>query len=135
MSSPSITFLNMSGDVTITWDEHNKDQILDLIRKKMSEGYTFFITKKVPLIPLHRKVKVGLDDLESIDHVILTDEQFSKIMEGVNDKDVASVVSSGVASLTKRSESPEESDGPRKSIDPREVLEANSVALRPIRGG
>lgn len=36
----SCTFLNLSGDITIVWDENNREQVLEVIRKKMKEGYT-----------------------------------------------------------------------------------------------
>ena len=40
---PAITWLNMSGDVTITWDESNREAIIALVAQKMKDGYSFFI--------------------------------------------------------------------------------------------
>ena len=31
----ALTFLNMTGDITITWDDQNAEKIKDLIRKKL----------------------------------------------------------------------------------------------------
>lgn len=39
----SIVFLNMIGDVSIYFDENNREAVLDMVRKKMKEGYTFFL--------------------------------------------------------------------------------------------
>lgn len=47
VEQPSITFLNMTGDVTITWDATNEAAVLALIEEKMKAGYSFFILKKV----------------------------------------------------------------------------------------
>ena len=58
---PSITWLNMSGDVTITWDATNRERILALVREKMNQGYTFFILKPRAFKLLGQK-KVKLTD-------------------------------------------------------------------------
>ena len=39
----SITFLNMTGDITIAWDDTNREQMLALVQEKMAQGYSFFI--------------------------------------------------------------------------------------------
>jgi hypothetical protein len=57
---PSITWLNMTGDVTITWDEQNKEAVLELVRAKMKQGYTFFIWATVKPRPSGRGYKVAL---------------------------------------------------------------------------
>lgn len=67
----SLTFLNFSGDITVSWDEHNCEKMLELIKKKMSEGYTFFTAKKVPLVNLTRRVKVTSKNIGKITEVII----------------------------------------------------------------
>ena len=43
----SLTFLNNTGDVTITWSPENDEKIKDLVRQKMAAGYVFFTLRKV----------------------------------------------------------------------------------------
>ena len=101
LEQPSITFLNGSGDITITWDEHNKEQIIEMIKKKMKEGYTFFTTKKIPLVKLYRRVKVNEDNLDKCDAVIIDDVAFEKMVQSMDDRDVAAQVRSGNVDLAK----------------------------------
>lgn len=37
---PAITFLNMTGDITISWDRDNEAAILAMVEQKMKEGYS-----------------------------------------------------------------------------------------------
>lgn len=41
----SITFLNESGDVSICWEDEDDSRMRQLIKTKLNQGYTFFITK------------------------------------------------------------------------------------------
>ena len=131
---PSITFLNGSGDITITWDEHNKEQIIEMIKKKMSEGYTFFTTKKIPLVKLYRRVKVTEANLESCEAVVLDDEAFEKMVASVDDRDVASQVRSGTASFARPKMFGRQED-PKIERDPHKVVESKAVAVRKVAGG
>lgn len=132
---PSITFLNMSGDITITWDEHNKEEILKMIRAKMAEGYSFFTTKKIPLLPLYRKSKVGSNDLDTLSHVVITDDQFERLVKSVDDRDVAGALRGGTAKLAQREDKTTALDTSTRAKSAEEVLEGSSVAVRPVRGG
>jgi hypothetical protein len=42
-NTPSITFANGRGDITITWTEENKEFVKELIEKKLKNGYSFFV--------------------------------------------------------------------------------------------
>lgn len=132
---PSITFLNMTGDITITWDEHNREEILAMIRAKMAEGYVFFTTKKIPLVPLYRKSKVTSESLESVNHVVIPDDQFERLVKSVDDRDVAGALQSGTARLTQREDKTNTLDTSTRAKSAEEVLDGSSVAVRPVRGG
>lgn len=41
----SCTFLDQSGDISIAWTPEQDALMVDLIRKKMQEGYSFFVIK------------------------------------------------------------------------------------------
>lgn len=42
---PFIIFPNLTGDVTITWDQSNEEYVRQMVADKMKEGYVFFILK------------------------------------------------------------------------------------------
>lgn len=42
-STRATTILNQSGDTTIVWTEDRDDEMVEIIRKKMAEGITFFV--------------------------------------------------------------------------------------------
>jgi len=133
---PSITFLNGSGDITITWDEHNKDKIIEMIKKKMSEGYTFFTTKKIPIVKLYRKVKVTEETLDKCEHVVIDDDAFERMVKSVDDRDVAEQVRSGNASFARPNLFGKGSKAdPVIERDPTKVANSKAVAVRKIAGG
>lgn len=130
----SIVFMNMLGDVTLCWDEQNKDKILKVIQKKMDEGYTFFTTKKFGFKLFSRKIKVSPKNLHLVEEIILTDEQFDKMVDDFNDKDIAELITTKSATVGKRVKK-ETLVGMTRAKRAEDVIDKNSVALRPIVGG
>lgn len=59
---PSITLLNKCGDITISWDDEDQAKVAELVRKKMSEGYSFFIVREPGMRGAAPKLKPA-DDL------------------------------------------------------------------------
>lgn len=134
----SITWMNLSGDITIVWDEQNKEKILEVVRKKMAEGYTFFSTKSYLFGKIKRKSEVTNRDLNrgKIEDIIITDEQFERMVQTMNDADVATLVRGNAASLAKR-KGKSEMVALERAKTPEDVVKPgrDSVAVRPIRGG
>lgn len=135
IEQPSLTFLNGSGDITITWDEHNKEKIIEMIKKKMAEGYTFFTTKKIPLVKLYRKVKVTEAGLDKCEHVVIDDDAFEKMCKSVDDRDVAEQVRAGNASFARHNLFGKEKAEPVIERDPAKIADSKAVAVRKIAGG
>lgn len=131
----SITFLNMTGDITITWDDTNKEKMLELIRKKMADGYNFFTTKRVPIIGVERKVRVSKKNIEDISSIVIPDNEFDKLVAGMNDAEVASIVQSGEARMAKRKDDRGSREALRRLSKPEDVVREQSLAVRPIAGG
>lgn len=131
----SITFLNMTGDITITWDDSNKEKVLALIRKKMSDGYNFFTTKRVPIIGVERKVRVSNKNIDSIEKLVIPDNEFDKLVAGMNDSEVAALVHSGEARMAKRTDDKRSREAIKRLDKAEEVLKNQSLAVRPIVGG
>lgn len=130
----SMTMLSMLGDVVISWDEQNKDKILKVIQKKMDEGYTFFTTKKFGFKVFSRRIKVSPKNLHLVEEIILTDEQFDKMVDDFNDKDIAELVTTKSATVGKRVKK-ETLVGMSRATKAEDVIDKNSVALRPVVGG
>lgn len=132
----SCTFLNSLGDITIVWDEQNKEHILEVIRKKMSEGYSFFTTKKYMFGKITRKSAITTRDLNrgKIEDIIITDEEFDKMVTDMKDEDIASLVRNKQASPAKI-KGKKEMTALVKASKPEDVIASQSVGIKPIRGG
>lgn len=132
---PAITWLNMSGDITITWNESNEDAVLAMVEKKMKEGFSFFIIKPRALGLLgNKKVKAkSISDVKKAGQAILADEDFDGLLARLHDSDVEKVVSNGSAKLAKPSTGEKEMVTRARSA--KEVVRAQSVAVKPVVGG
>lgn len=128
------TFLNMTGDITIVWDDDNREKILAMIRKKMDEGFVFFTTKKFLFNKLSRRVKVTKKNLKDVEELIIPDAQFDKMVQDMADRDVAELISSEAACLAKRKGS-KDLTAMTRAKNPEDVINRDSLAVRPIRGG
>lgn len=135
--NPSITFLNLSGDVTITWDKSNEEQILALIEEKMRQGFTFFILKPraLGILPPKKVRAKSMAQVARAGLVSIADEDVQKILASqVHDDDVQGVVQSGAARL-ERPQSNATYETERRASSSREVLTHQSAAVRPVLGG
>lgn len=134
---PAITFLNLTGDVTITWDEQNKDAILELVRAKMQEGFTFFILKPVLFGILGtQKVRAkSLAEIKAAGSAVIDDKEFSRIMARLHDPAVESAVHKGHASLARSAEAVTSIDTARKAKTAEDVVAHQTVAIRRVVAG
>lgn len=132
----SLTLLNRSGDITITWDSQNDAKIKELIRKKMAEGYTFFTMRKVVIDAIQIKRKVGAKGVDSLTSLIIDDDVFDKMIEGMDDRDLADVLRLQSGNLAKRREQSKELVAQKRAKTPEEVIEARQcLGVRPVLGG
>lgn len=130
----SCTFLNLSGDITIVWDESNREQVLNVIRKKMKEGYNFFTTKRFLFDRLSRRVKVTPKNVGEVESLVITDEEFERMVDQMNDADVATLVRDSNVAMTKR-RGKKDLAAMARLTEPEDVLKSDSLAVRPIAGG
>lgn len=133
---PSITFLNWSGDVTITWDEQNKDAILKLVEEKLKQRYHFFIIKPRILSFLgDKKVKLrDAKDLLTAKGLVVPDATAAEFMKSVRDADVAQSLADGTAMPAKAPKSVEHV-AVRRATTAMEVLSHQTMAVKPVTGG
>lgn len=133
--APAITWLNMTGDVTITWDKSNETAILALIEAKMADGFSFFIIKP-RFFGLLGKKKVPVDSIAEVrkaGKVVAADDSIAKSLLKLDDAAVETVVHKGHAMLVKGTAVPKETV--RRAKTAAEVLQHQTVAIRPIVGG
>lgn len=136
--APAITWLNMSGDVTITWDDDNRDAIIALVKEKMAKGYSFFIITP-RYFPVFGNKQVKLTDPQQLDKalgVVVPDSQIAEIackLGSVGDEALDKVVQSGQAQLASAPKA--KLDTTRRAQTAEEVVQHQSVAVRPITGG
>lgn len=133
--SRDITFLNGTGDITLTWDPANEDAMLAMIEAKMKEGYSFFIIKPRLLGLLGAKaVKArSIKEIRKAGSVMAEDGIMTGAKPMLDDNTLEAVVMSGKAKLVKPSTEQKESTGRASSA--REVVRSQSVAVRPIVAG
>jgi hypothetical protein len=133
---PSITFMNSTGDITISWEKDKESEILALVQAKIDEGYTFFLlkpraggllgTKKVPA--------ESVEEIRAAGSFVAPDALAKSVVMNLGDNAVSKVVENGSARVT--------SIGKNKSMESvgtsrnaQEVVRSNSVAVKQIVGG
>lgn len=133
-TAPAITFMNFSGDVTITWTPEEEAKIIAMVEKKMKEGYVFLIVKPRLLSFLGDKtVKMETaDDIKKAKGLVVPNATLAAFTKFLDDADVAEAVTSGGATLT---ESVGEGVQTKKATSAREVARNQSIAIRPVTGG
>jgi hypothetical protein len=138
ITQPSITWLNMTGDITITWDKTNEADMLALVEQKMKEGFSFFIMKPRFLSILGtKKVRAeSIEDVAAAGGARVEDAEFQRMMGRLklHDSTIETAVSAGKAQLTK-SDCPVDRSTIRRATTPAEVVKSQTVAVRRIVGG
>ena len=132
----SCIFMNLTGDITIVWDEQNREKILEIIKKKMEEGYTFFTTKKYMFGKIKRKSTITDRDIRrgKIEDIIITDKQFDKMIQDMDDRDLVMLVKTNVAEVAKRKDK-DQLQALERAKKPEDVIDKDSLAVRPLKGG
>lgn len=117
----SMTLLDSTGDTTIVWDEDTEQKMLEIIDKKMSEGFIFYLVKpsKIPLMPSRQVRAKKLAEIKSAGAVVIRDEALEALFR---DGAIATTKSTGFETV-----------GRAKSAT--EVVKGHSVGVRPQRGG
>lgn len=134
---PAITFLNMSGDVTITWDKQNEADMLALIQKKMDEGYAFFLVKPrfFGLLGTKKTPLKSAKDAQGVGSVSAEDRLVGHAVSRICDAEVSSALQKQKARLVGSSQSSGPLETTRRAASAAEVLTRQAVAVRPVVGG
>lgn len=120
-SHRSCVFLNEMGDIEISWDSANDDEMRDIIAKKMAEGVQFFMIKPLLGSWLHRRVQLKtIHDLNN-----------QRIQ--IKDADIEKMFSAGKVSVFRRDGQTIETSGKAKT--PEDAAKGHTVAVKPLVGG
>jgi len=133
---PSITFLNESGDITITWDKQNEEAMLALIEQKRKEGYTFFILKpRFGGLFGNKKVEVeSIEQARQAGSVVANDALAKTVSMNLGDTAVSAAVAAGHAEVVPLAkERSFQTAGVARTAQ--EVVRNQTLATRPIVGG
>lgn len=130
---PSITLLNRSGDVTISWDDNDKDAVAELIDKKIADGYSFFIVREPGARGAPPKLKAG----ESLNRAVLNKLLVSNTVAGeqLDDADLMVAMQNKLIVFSRTKREPGPITTTRRASNGQEVVSARSVAIRPIHAG
>lgn len=137
--APALTFLNATGDITITWDDSDKEtdaKIKALVSDYMRRGYIFFTLRKVVIESIKVKRKIGEKGVDTITSLVIEDAEFDKLVKDMDDRDLATLMKDRTAQLAKRRGKSKEftSVGRAKNAD--EVVKGKqALAVRPVVGG
>jgi hypothetical protein len=134
--APSITFLNSTGDITVTWEKDKEPEMLALIDQKMKAGYTFFILKPRlgGLLGHKRVVAETIADVKKAGSVIAPDALGKSIVMNLGDAEVSAAVAAGHATVMSAARGAS-MDTVRRAASAAEVAKSQTVAIRPITGG
>lgn len=131
----AITWLNQSGDVTITWDKENEEAMLQMIEAKMKDGYSFFIIKPrmLGIFGVKPVLAKSIKQIRKAGSVVADDSVFTGARPKLYDAEVEQAVQSGKAKMAKPTTQAKETV--RRATSAAEVVRNQSVAIRPIVGG
>jgi ribosomal protein L12E/L44/L45/RPP1/RPP2 len=133
---PSCTFLNSTGDITISWGKDQEAEMLALIEKKMQESFTFFILKpRLGGLLGNKKVEAqSIDQVRKAGSVVVPDALAKSVVMSLGDPDISSAVSAGQATVVS-SEKKTTMETVRRAATAADVVKNQSIAVRPIAGG
>ena len=118
----TLAMMDESGHTSFGWDETDDAWVLPMIRAKMEAGYVFWIVRRNPL----REMRLErVEDLRDSRHVIIRDDSARELFEGgriglITDED---------------GDEADVAETVRRARTAREVVENDTVAHRPLRGG
>lgn len=124
MTDRHMIMLNLTGDVSITWDENQDAVMRTYIQKKMDAGYVFFKLEK----RLLGKKMVKITDINQIGHQ-------RKVW--LDDDELENVIKDGKVKIMRHLDA-ERSEfllGVGHVKEAAEAAKTTTIATRPIQGG
>ncbi len=134
---PSLTFLNGTGDVTIVWDESNRQAVKEMIALKMAQGFSFFKVRTPGQRGRAAKIKSPYD-LDGLNSVNVSDEVNGTHL---HDEDLAKLFEAGQIIIAPRSgfgdnkQYGSDREPLERLKDPEKILNSKTIVTQPLSGG
>lgn len=137
----TMTMLNGTGDVTVSWDENNEKEIKKMIQSKLDQGFVFFLLEKRPsFLSIFGKKKVYISDIKELENkkevVLKTVDCASKVMQEnyhLDDKEIEHLFKIGKIAIGRVPSSNYKTVGRAKTVD--EVIKNHTIATKKLVGG
>lgn len=138
----SMTLLNSTGDITLTWEDEQEEAMKAMIQKKIDQGYAFFILEpRSGFLKLLGRKKVTIKDVSQIksNHVTMdTDDETAKILFKevdfqLGDELADKLFKSGKVGIANVPQS--DYSTVRKTKDVKEIMKSHTVATPRIVAG
>lgn len=121
-----LTFMDETGDSSLTWDEDTAEKMIPIIERRMAEGFKFFILEDQPGDVPARKIELkDPEQLKGVSSVIVKDE------------DLMSLLTAGTVSLAPPLPATRPVNTARRARTPKEVVSSKApiVGVKAARGG
>lgn len=122
--------LNMSGDLTLSWSPDEDQKMIEFIKSKMDQGYSFFEVKRTTHF-------LGLIKTKRQHYLSNTDKLSSRevVMKDVHDAEAEAVLKSGTGAITNTPSHNEQPETTRIIRSPQEAAQTHTVMIKPMMGG
>ena len=119
----TLTLLNETGDIELVWSDEHEESMRALIEKKIREGYSFFIVERklFGCIERHKLVK-DISEIKKGTKLLLKDEDAVRLFE---EGKIGAKVNKSKRNIEAR----------KRTKDVDEILNSDTLAVRPIAGG
>ena len=123
MTTRALTLLNETGDTTLVWTEDQDETMVEIIRKKMAEGISFFVIEPrfFGLLPAKKTP------------ITEPSQALEKRAIAIRDEDLMAFVSSGGGEFVKTPAA--KVTGSKREKDPVKVASSQSIGIKPMQGG
>lgn len=136
----SMTLINVTGDVTLTWEAEQDKKMRELVQAKLDEGYGFFIMEpRFKFLNFLGNKKIHITDTKQIkgNSVTMETEEdaqkilFQKIKLG--DKKAEEVFLGGIVSIANVPQNNYSTS--KRTINVEEIIHSHTVVTNKIAGG
>lgn len=142
-NTKTMTLLNSTGDITISWNNEDEAQVKALIQSKIDQGFVFFVLEDRPsYLSIIGKKKVYIKDVKQLNKhhkVTLKTKECSEKIEAeyknfnIEDKEVDDLFRQGSVAISRVTSTSYETVKRAKNVD--EIMSNHTIAHNRLVGG
>jgi hypothetical protein len=133
--------LNITGDITISWDTSTSKEVKQWIQNKIDSGHTFFLVEKTcfGLINKKKKIKDSADLINKKGKIKLTNEQEKMFLNKQSqisfsgDREIEELVVNNLVSAKRTDFSNTKTTKAIKNVG--QIISSNTICVKPMMGG